>query len=35
MRRHFEAKLAENGAASTMPEIVYTEAGANLEVMSD
>ena len=35
MRQHFEAKLRENGVTSTMPEVVYTEEGAKMEVMSD
>ena len=35
IREMFEAKLKEAGAVSTMPEGVYTEGGANIEVMSD
>ena len=35
VRQHFEAKLRENGVTSTMPEVVYTEEGAKMEVMSD
>ena len=35
VRQHFEEKLRQNGVASTMPEVVYTEAGAKMEVMSD
>jgi mannose-6-phosphate isomerase-like protein (cupin superfamily) len=35
VRKMFEAKLKEVGGTSTMPEVVYTEAGASIEVMSD
>ena len=35
VREMFEAKLAEIGAVSTMPTVVYTEAGANMEVLTD
>ena len=33
VRQYFEEQLKEEGAVSTMPEVVYTEAGANLEVL--
>ena len=35
IREMFESKLKAIGMESTMPEVVYTEAGAKLEVMSD
>ena len=35
VRQMFEEKLKEAGTVSTMPEEVYTEGGANIEVMSD
>jgi hypothetical protein len=35
VREYFESKLKEEGAVSTMPPEVYTEAGASMEVMAD
>ena len=35
IREMFEAKLSEVGAESTMPKVVYTEAGAKMEVLTD
>jgi mannose-6-phosphate isomerase-like protein (cupin superfamily) len=35
IREMFETKLAEAGAESTMPKVVYTEAGAKMEVLTD
>ena len=35
VREMFEAKLAAIGAVSTMPPVVYTEAGAKMEVLTD
>jgi mannose-6-phosphate isomerase-like protein (cupin superfamily) len=35
IRSYFEEKLAEEGAESTMPEEVYTAAGARVRVMED
>jgi hypothetical protein len=35
VREMFESKLAEIGAESTMPKVVYSEEGANMEVLSD
>jgi hypothetical protein len=35
IRKYFEQKLKEAGAQFTMPEVVYTEAGAHIEVMED
>jgi mannose-6-phosphate isomerase-like protein (cupin superfamily) len=35
IRKFFESKLAEEGAESTMPEEVYTAAGASVTIMAD
>jgi hypothetical protein len=35
LRKHFEERLKENNGRFDMPEEVYTEAGANIKVMSD
>jgi hypothetical protein len=35
LRKHFEERLKENQGRFDMPEEVYTEAGANIKVMSD
>ncbi len=35
VREMFEAKMNEVGAESTMPPVVYAEAGADLEVLTD
>ena len=35
LRKHFEDRLKENNGRFDMPEEVYTEAGANIKVMSD
>ena len=35
VRQMFEESLREVGGQTTMPEVVYTAAGSNMEVMTD